>query len=40
MQAQGKAWDDTPVVPDKEWWDQDMEFTDMDDLNKSLTKKE
>lgn len=39
MTAQGKAWDDTPVTADARWWDQDVEFTSMDDLNKSMTRK-
>lgn len=31
---QGKEWDDTPVgAGSGQWWDQDVEFTDMSDLD-------
>jgi hypothetical protein len=34
LRAQGKDWDDTPVgAGNGEWWDQDVEFTDMSDLD-------
>jgi hypothetical protein len=41
MRQQGKEWDDTPVsVGDSDrWWDQDVEYTSMRDLNKKLTRK-
>lgn len=34
MEAQGKAWDDTPVTGGSgQWWDQDVEFSSMSDLD-------
>lgn len=39
MAQQGKAWDDTPVAGDDRWWDQNIEYTGMEDLNRALTKK-
>lgn len=35
LKAQGKEWDDTPVSGGSgQWWDQDVEFTDMADLDR------
>jgi hypothetical protein len=34
LKIQGKEWDDTPVgAGNGEWWDQNVEFTDMSDLD-------
>lgn len=34
MAAQGKEWDDTPVAGGSgQWWDQDVEFSSMSDLD-------
>jgi hypothetical protein len=34
LRDQGKEWDDTPVgAGNGQWWDQDVEFTDMSDLD-------
>ena len=34
LKDQGKEWDDTPVgAGSGAWWDQDIEFTDMSDLD-------
>lgn len=34
LKAQGKKWDDTPVgAGSGQWWDQDVEFTSMEDLD-------
>lgn len=34
LAAQGKEWDDTPVTGGSgQWWDQDVEFSDMADLD-------
>lgn len=40
MAQQGREWDDTPVAADDRWWDQDVEFTDMTSLNRSMTRAE
>lgn len=35
LASRGIPWDDTPVgAGSGEWWDQDIEFTDMSDLDK------
>jgi hypothetical protein len=41
MRQQGKEWDDTPVTGKQadRWWDQDVEYKSMDDLNRKLTRK-
>lgn len=34
LKDQGKEWDDTPVgAGSGQWWDQDVEFTSMGDLD-------
>jgi hypothetical protein len=37
LEAQGKEWDDTPVGGggSRGWWDQNVEFTDMSDLDRA-----
>jgi hypothetical protein len=41
LAAQGKEWDDTPVgAGSGQWWDQDVEFTDMADLDAPQRKRE
>jgi hypothetical protein len=38
---QGKEWDDTPVSAGSgQWWDQDVEFTDMADLDQQARRRE
>jgi hypothetical protein len=35
LKSRGIAWDETPVGPGSgQWWDQDIEFSDMSDLDK------
>lgn len=39
MKDQGKEWDDTPVgAGTGQWWEQDTEFTDMSDLDRTATR--
>jgi photosystem II stability/assembly factor-like uncharacterized protein len=41
MESQGREWDDTPVgAGSGEWWDQDVEFTSMSDLDKAAKRHE
>lgn len=41
LEAQGKEWDDTPVSAGSgQWWDQDVEFTDMRDLDAEARRRE
>jgi hypothetical protein len=41
LKAQGKEWDDTPVAAGSgQWWDQDVEFSDMADLDKEAHRRE
>jgi hypothetical protein len=40
MADQGKEWDDTPVgAGSGQWWDQDVEFTDMSDLDAAAKRR-
>ena len=40
LAAQGKEWDDTPVTGGSgEWWDQDVEFTSMSDLDRAANRR-
>jgi hypothetical protein len=40
LKAQGKEWDDTPVSGGSgNWWDQDVEFTDMSDLDREAKRR-
>lgn len=41
MESQGKEWDDTPVAAGSgQWWDQDVEFSDMSDLDAQAKRRE
>lgn len=41
MKAQGKEWDETPVgAGSGQWWDQDVEFTSMEDLDAGKKRSE
>ena len=41
LAAQGKEWDDTPVKGGSgQWWDQDVEFTEMSDLDRQSSRKQ
>lgn len=40
LRSQGKTWDDTPVgAGNGQWWDQDVEFTDMSDLDQEQKRR-
>lgn len=40
LASQGKEWDDTPVgAGNGEWWDQDVEFTSMSDLDQQAQRR-
>jgi hypothetical protein len=40
LAAQGKEWDDTPVgAGNGEWWNQNVEFTDMSDLDRQAERR-
>lgn len=40
LAAQGKEWDDTPVgAGSGQWWDQDVEFSDMGDLDREAKRR-
>lgn len=40
LTSQGKEWDDTPVgAGNGQWWDQDVEFTDMSDLDREQKRR-
>lgn len=39
MESQGKQWDETPVGTANEWWDQNVEFTDMEALDEAVRRK-
>jgi hypothetical protein len=41
MKDQGREWDDTPVgAGSGQWWDQDVEFSDMSDLDAAARRRE
>lgn len=41
LKARGIEWDDTPVgAGSGKWWDQDVEFTDMSDLDKNARRQQ
>ena len=41
LAAQGKEWDDTPVgAGSGQWWDQDVEFSSMSDLDTAAKRSE
>lgn len=42
LESRGIEWDDTPVsgAGMRGWWDQDVEFTDMSDLDKEAKRRE
>jgi hypothetical protein len=40
LKDQGREWDDTPVgAGNGQWWDQDVEFTDMSDLDAAAKRR-
>lgn len=40
LKSRGIEWDDTPVgAGSGQWWDQDVEFTDMSDLDKTSRRR-
>lgn len=40
MLSQGKEWDETPVgAGSGQWWDQDVEFSDMSDLDQEAKRR-
>jgi hypothetical protein len=39
VEAQGGSWDETPVEASKNWWDKDVEFTSMGDLDNAMKGK-
>lgn len=41
LEQRGIEWDDTPVgAGNGQWWDQDVEFTDMADLDREAKRRE